>query len=124
MDVFEERKARLATADNMRASIAMHHVTKGGEFLRAGEPGKGTRGLPPRDVFANRPMAAKDEPLPVRLSQPVRPWPRCGSLLTVSGLEPPSCYRRRSGTSQAFTGGSRSCVTSHGLQLQRQALSV
>ena len=37
MDVFEERKARLATADNMRASIAMHHVTKGGEFLRAGD---------------------------------------------------------------------------------------
>ena len=39
MDLLEERKARLATADNKRASIAMRLVTKGGEFLKAaGEP--------------------------------------------------------------------------------------
>jgi hypothetical protein len=40
MDVPDQSKSesRLAPADNKRASIAMRLVTKGGEFLRAGEP--------------------------------------------------------------------------------------
>ena len=40
MDVLDQSKseARLPPADSKRASIAMRLVTKGGEFLRAGEP--------------------------------------------------------------------------------------
>ena len=61
MDVLEERKARLATADNKRASIAMRLVTKGGEFLKAGEPQRAlTAYLHARDILDGLSANEKD----------------------------------------------------------------